>query len=84
MSRIHELYPRDLLDNKQAAEYAGVAESTIRQWKRRGLLEPALPSQGRGIPALYNKPDLDEVKRKLAEAEAEREAAWAREGHRAA
>ena len=77
MSRLYDFYPRDLLDNKQAAEYAGVALSTIRQWVRRGLLEPALPGEGRGVPTLYNKPDLDAVKRKLAEAEAERQAAWA-------
>jgi len=75
MSRLYSFYARDLLTPKQAAEYAEVAESTIRQWVHRGLLEPALPSQGRGIPALYNKPDLDEVKRKLAEAEAQRQAA---------
>lgn len=77
MSRIHELYPRDLLDNKQAAEYAGVAESTIRQWKRRGLLQPALEGEGKGVRTLYNRPDIDQVKRQLAAAEAEREAAWA-------
>lgn len=77
MARIHSFYPRDLLDNKEAAEYAGVAESTIRQWKRRGLLEPALEGEGKRARTLYNRPDLDEVKRKLAEAEAEREAAWA-------
>lgn len=74
MSRLYDLYARDLLPPKQAAEYAGVSESTIRQWVHRGLLEAALPSQGRGIPALYNKPDLDEVKRILAEREAQREA----------
>ncbi|HEY9375238.1 helix-turn-helix domain-containing protein [Streptomyces sp.] len=85
MSRLHNLYPKNLLTPKQAAAYAEVAESTIRQWVHRGLLEPALPSQGRGIPALYNAPDLDEVKRKLAEAEAERQAAWeAEHGARAA
>jgi len=77
MARIHELYARDLLDNKQAAEYAGVAESTIRQWKRRGLLQPALEGEGKGARTLYNRPDLDEVKRQLAIAAAEREAAWA-------
>ncbi|MEU9436583.1 helix-turn-helix domain-containing protein [Streptomyces sp. NPDC048252] len=76
MSRLHGLYARDLLDNEQAAEYAGVAKSTIRQWVHRGLLEPAMRGEGRGVPTLYNKPDLDEVKRKLAEAEAERQAAW--------
>ncbi|MGW5197351.1 helix-turn-helix domain-containing protein [Streptomyces spiralis] len=74
MSRLYELYPQNLLTPKQAAEYAGVAESTIRQWVHRGLLEAALPSQGRGIPALYNRPDLDEVKRVLAEREAARAA----------
>ncbi|MFE7106626.1 MerR family transcriptional regulator [Streptomyces sp. NPDC057575] len=78
MARIHSFYPRDLLDNKQAAEYAGVAESTIRQWKRRGLLEPALAGEGRGAPTLYNRPEIDEVKRKLAEAKAERDE-WTRE-----
>jgi excisionase family DNA binding protein len=72
MSRLYDLYPRDLLTPTQAAEYAGVSESTIRQWVHRGLLEAALPSQGRGVPALYNKPDLDEVKRTLAEREAQR------------
>jgi DNA-binding transcriptional MerR regulator len=76
MARIHSFYARDLLDNKEAAEYAGVAESTIRQWKRRGLLEPALEGDGKKSRTLYNRPDLDEVKRKLAAAEAEREAAW--------
>ncbi|MER7806153.1 MerR family transcriptional regulator [Streptomyces sp900116325] len=75
MARIHSFYPRDLLDNKQAAEYAGVAESTIRQWKRRGLLEPALAGEGRSAPTLYNRPDIDELQRKLAEAAAERQAA---------
>jgi excisionase family DNA binding protein len=74
MSRLHELYPDNLLTARQAAEYAGVAEPTIRQWVHRGLLEAALPSQGRGIPALFNKPDLDEVKRILAEREAARAA----------
>ncbi|MFJ5973531.1 helix-turn-helix domain-containing protein [Streptomyces sp. NPDC093060] len=74
MSRLYDFYARDLLTPKQAAEYAGVSESTIRQWVHRGLLEAALPSQGRGIPALYNRPDLDEVKRILAEREAARAA----------
>lgn len=76
MPSVYDLFPDDLLDNKQAAEYAGVAESTIRQWKRRGLLEPALAGEGKGIRTLYNKPDIDEAKRKLAEAEAARQAAW--------
>jgi excisionase family DNA binding protein len=74
MSRIFDLYPQDLLTPAQAADYAGVSESTIRQWVHRGLLEAALPSQGRGVPALYNRPDLDEVKRVLAEREAARAA----------
>ncbi|MFI9344939.1 helix-turn-helix domain-containing protein [Streptomyces sp. NPDC052773] len=74
MSRIYDLYPQDLLAPAQAAEYAGVSESTIRQWVHRGLLEAALPSQGRGVPALYNRPDLDKVKRILAEREAARAA----------
>jgi excisionase family DNA binding protein len=74
VSRIYDLYPDNLLTPKQAAEYAEVSEPTIRQWVHRGLLEAALPSQGRGIPALYNKPDLDEVKRILAEREAARAA----------
>ncbi|MDX3027493.1 helix-turn-helix domain-containing protein [Streptomyces scabiei] len=74
MSRIYDLYPQNLLTPAQAAEYAGVRESTIRQWVHRGLLEAALPSQGRGVPALYNRPDLDEVKRILAEREAARAA----------
>lgn len=74
MSRLYDLYPQDLLNPKQAAEYAEVSESTIRQWVHRGLLEAALPSQGRGIPALFNRPDLDEVKRVLAEREAARAA----------
>lgn len=75
MSRIHDLYPTDLLTPKQAAAYAGVSESTIRQWVHRGLLEHALPSEGRGIPALFNRPDLDDVKRLLAERAAARAAA---------
>jgi DNA-binding transcriptional MerR regulator len=74
MSRLHSFYARDLLDNKQAAEYAGVAPSTIRQWVHRGLLEPAMRGEGRGVPTLYNRPDLDEVKRILAEREAARAA----------
>jgi len=74
MSRIYDFYPRDLLDNAQAAEYAGVAKSTIRQWVHRGLLEPALRSEGRGAPTLYNRPDIDEAKRILAEREAARAA----------
>lgn len=74
MSRLYDFYPDDLLTPKKAAEYAGVSESTIRQWVHRDLLEAALPSQGRGIPALYNRPDLDEVKRILAEREAARAA----------
>lgn len=72
MSRIYDFYARDLLTPAQAAEYAEVSEPTIRQWVHRGLLEAALPSQGRGIPALFNRPDLDEVKRILAEREAQR------------
>lgn len=74
MSRLYDLYPKDLLNPRQAAEYAEVSESTIRQWVHRGLLEAALPGQGRGIPALFNRPDLDEVKRVLAEREAARAA----------
>ena len=74
MSRLYDLYPRDLLTPAQAAEYAEVSESAIRQWVHRGLLEAALPSQGRGIPALFSRPDLDEVKRILAEREAARAA----------
>lgn len=72
VSRIYDFYARDLLTPAQAAEYAEVSEPTIRQWVHRGLLEAALPSQGRGIPALFNRPDLDEVKRILAEREAQR------------
>lgn len=66
MAYIHTLYPADLLDNAQAAEYAGVAESTIRQWVRRGHLRVALPGQGKGVRTLYAKPALDEAKRLAA------------------
>jgi transposase-like protein len=79
MAELRTLYPNDLLDNAQAAAYAGVAQSTIRQWVRRGLLTASIPGQGKGVRTLYAKPDLDAVKQKLAEAEAAREAA-----HRAA
>lgn len=67
MSRIYDFYARDLLTPKEAAAYAGVSVSTIRQWVHRGFLEQAIPSEGRGVPALFNRPDLDEVKRLLAE-----------------
>lgn len=75
--RITSLYPDDLLTNKQAAAYAGVAESTIRQWVRRKLLTAAIPGDGRHNPALYGKPDIDEAKQILAEAEAARAAEYA-------
>lgn len=74
MATIHSLYPDDLLDNAQAAEYAGVAESTIRRWVSRGWLQAAIPGQGKGVRALYAKPDLDETKRRITEAEAARQA----------
>ncbi|HEY9417861.1 MAG TPA: helix-turn-helix domain-containing protein [Pseudonocardia sp.] len=74
MSRLYDLFPDDLLTPKQAAVYAGVSESTIRQWVHRGLLEAALPSQGRGVPALFNKADIDDAKRTLAERESARAA----------
>jgi predicted site-specific integrase-resolvase len=76
VARIHSFYPDNLLDNEQAAAYVGVAESTIRSWRRRGLLEPALLGEGRGVRTLFNRPDLDEVKAKLAAEDAERQAAW--------
>ncbi|WP_381801156.1 MerR family transcriptional regulator [Streptomyces niveus] len=74
MAEIHSLYPDDLLTNKQAAEYAGVAESTIRQWDRRGLLAKAIPARDRKNPNLYAKPDIDAAKKRLAESQAARAA----------
>ncbi|MFA4975675.1 helix-turn-helix domain-containing protein [Streptomyces sp. SID8014] len=74
MARIHTFHPRDLLDNAEAAAYAGVGESTIRQWKRRGLLEAALPGQGKGVRTLYSRQDIDAAKRTLAERAAARAA----------
>ncbi|AEW94610.1 MULTISPECIES: helix-turn-helix domain-containing protein [Streptomycetaceae] len=53
------LYSSDLLDPDQAAEYAGVRPVTIRQWKLRGLLRPALTGDGHRTRHLYARPDLD-------------------------
>lgn len=75
VAQLTSLYTEDLLDTDRAAEYAGVAPVTIRQWKHRGLLDPAIPGDGRRTRHLYAKPDLDRVKRRLAEAEAARRAA---------
>lgn len=66
---VFSLYPRDLLDYKGAAAYAGVSPSTIRQWVHRGLLEAAIPNAGRKRVALYAKADIDEAKRVLSERE---------------
>ena len=71
---VFSLFSTDLLTNRQAAAYAGVAESTIRQWVRRGLLAVAIPGESRKIVNMYAKPDIDEAKRLLAEAEAARAA----------
>lgn len=68
------LRPSDLLDPDQAAAYAGVEPPTIRQWKHRGLLAPAIPGDGHRTRHLYAKPDLDRVVRQLAHAEAARSA----------
>jgi DNA-binding transcriptional MerR regulator len=75
VAQLTSLYPDDLLDPDRAAAYAGVRPVTIRQWKHRGLLAPAIPGDGRRTRHLYAKPDLDRVKRELAEAEAARSAA---------
>lgn len=71
---VFSLYSTDLLDNRQAAAYAGVAPSTIRQWVCRGLLAAAIPGEGRKNLTLYAKPDLDAVRQKLDEAEQARAA----------
>ncbi|GAB2714517.1 MerR family transcriptional regulator [Streptomyces bullii] len=73
-SALVHLRPSELLDPDQAAAYAGVAPSTIRQWKHRGLLAPAIPGDGHRTRHLYAKPDLDRVKRQLAAAQAARTA----------
>ncbi|MFD5509006.1 helix-turn-helix domain-containing protein [Streptomyces sp. NPDC127051] len=70
-SSVFSLFSHDLLDYKQAAAYAGVSPSTIRQWVHRGLLEAAIPGEGRKIVTMYAKPDIDEAKRMLAEREPE-------------
>lgn len=72
MATLTSLRPADLLDNDEAAKYAGVRPSTIRVWVHRGLLTVALPGNGHSHPNLYAKPDLDKAKRSLAEAEAAR------------
>ncbi|MFD5675600.1 helix-turn-helix domain-containing protein [Streptomyces sp. NPDC127040] len=66
---VFRLFPKDLLDYKQAAAYAGVSPSTIRQWVHRGLLEAAIPGENRKIVTMYAKQDIDEAKRVLAERE---------------
>ncbi|MEV4033411.1 helix-turn-helix domain-containing protein [Streptomyces umbrinus] len=72
MATLTSLRPADLLDNDQAAQYAGVSRSTIRVWVHRGLLTVALPGDGHRHPNLYAKPDLDNARRSLAEAKAAR------------
>lgn len=67
---VFSLFSHDLLNYKQAAAYAGVSPSTIRQWVHRGLLDAAIPGESRKIVAMYAKPDIDEAKRILAEREA--------------
>ena len=68
---VFSLFSTDLLNYKQAAVYAGVSPSTIRQWVHRGLLEAAIPGEDRKIVAMYAKQDIDEAKRILAERELE-------------
>lgn len=74
MTSLTSLRPGDLLTGDEAAHYAGVAPSTIRQWKRRGLLAPAIPGDGHRTRNLYAKPDVDKARQSLAQAEAERTA----------
>ncbi|WP_155054572.1 MerR family transcriptional regulator [Streptomyces blattellae] len=68
MASLVHVSPADLLDPDQAAAYAGVEPVTIRQWKHRGLLAPAIPGDGHRTRHLYAKPDLDRVKRDFAQA----------------
>ncbi|MER5912332.1 MerR family transcriptional regulator [Streptomyces sp. NPDC001982] len=70
MTRLTSIRPGELLDPDQAAEYAGVQPVTIRQWKHRGLLTPAIPGDGHRTRHLYAKPDLDRVRQALAQAAA--------------
>ncbi|KOU17026.1 MerR family transcriptional regulator [Streptomyces sp. WM6349] len=68
---VFKLFSHDLLNYRQAAAYAGVSPSTIRQWVHRGLLDAAIPGRDRKNMAMYAKPDIDEAKRVLAERELE-------------
>jgi DNA-binding transcriptional MerR regulator len=72
MASLVHVRASDLLDPDQAAAYAGVEPVTIRQWKHRGLLAPAIPGDGHRTRHLYAKSDIDTVKLHLAQAEVER------------
>lgn len=71
MASLAHLGHADLLDTDQAAKYAGVAPVTIRQWKSRGLLAPAIPGDGHRTRHLYAKPDIDQARKRPAEQQAD-------------
>jgi excisionase family DNA binding protein len=49
----------DMLDRTQAAEYIGVAVSTLALWAHNGKHRAFLPFSRHGKKALYRKSDLD-------------------------
>lgn len=52
------LYPRAAVDVHAAARYAHVQPSTLRQWRRRGLIAPCGGTPRR---PLYSLDDLDSL-----------------------
>ena len=53
------LYPSGAVDAKAAATYIGLSPDVLRQWRRRGLLEPV---GGTPRHPLYALDDLDAAK----------------------
>ena len=51
------------LKNKQAAEYLGVSEGTLRNWEKKGLITAFRHPVNNY--RLYRKEDLDEVLQKV-------------------
>jgi hypothetical protein len=58
-----ELAGRTLMTTAEVAEYTGATESTVRGWKGRGKLVPAVQN---GSTPLYDKADVDAMRVKRA------------------
>lgn len=54
------------LGSTQAADYLGLAKSTLTYWRRKGVLRPTRTEQTTlGVRYLYEKSDLDAFRERI-------------------